>query len=96
MAIRNFVTGKNVPSDRTKCRYSGNAPFGYAFLDGQLVLDVKEHLIVRKILKLRQSGRSTHAIADELNGQNLRPRFAKKWDRRGVYSIIKRESKNKN
>jgi len=53
-------------------------------------------LIVRKILKLRQSGRSTHAIADELNGQNLRPRFAKKWDRRGVYSIIKRESKNKN
>jgi len=95
LAIRNFITGQNIPSDKTKCRYPGAAPFGYAFLDGQLVLDVKKHLIVRKILKLNQSGKSNQAIADELNNQKLRPRFATKWERRGVFAVIKREQKNK-
>jgi hypothetical protein len=38
-------------------------------LDGKLIVDPKEQLIIRKILKLRQSGISLRAIADELNHQ---------------------------
>jgi hypothetical protein len=93
MALRNFVTGKNIPKDKTKFRRSGVAPFGYAFLDGQLKLDIKEHLIVRKILKLHQSGNSTTAIAETLNDQKIKTRKGSTWTRGMVLIIIKREEK---
>ncbi|MBC7427594.1 MAG: hypothetical protein H7336_03215 [Bacteriovorax sp.] len=49
---RNYVTGKNVLKDWTKTLYIGHPPFGRIYLDGNLVMDPKDYLIARRILRL--------------------------------------------
>jgi hypothetical protein len=71
-----------------KC--AGYAPYGFAYLDGQLVIDPKEHIIVRKILKLRQHGLSYRAIANELNKQKIPTRNGKSWYLSFIKTIIDR------
>ncbi len=74
-----------------KC--AGYPPFGHAYLDGKLIIDPKEQLIIRKILKLRQSGMSLRAIANELNHQKVPTRTGKRWYLSFVKTIIDRNQK---
>jgi hypothetical protein len=91
--IRNYVTGKNVPKDWTKTKHSGHPPFGRTYLDGNLVMDPKEHLISRRILRLHQSGKSNQSIADILNAKKIPTRKGGQWSRSVVRTIIIRENK---
>jgi len=68
-------------------------PFGYDWLDGELVVDPKEHRVVQKILRLWRDGKSARLIADILNQQNTLTRMGKRWFHSSVNSVIKRETK---
>lgn len=67
MVLRNLVAGKKNSKVKPKNRRGGNIQFGWTYLDGSFVIDPKEYLIVRKILKLHQSDKSNQHIADFLN-----------------------------
>lgn len=79
MTLRNPLNGNAKNIDSKKNKRGGHTPFGYAYLDGQLVIDPKEQLIIRKILKLHHSGLSGIAIANELNMQKIPSRTGKTW-----------------
>ncbi len=96
MALRNPLNGNASTIDRTKSKRGGHTPYGYAYLDGQLLIDPKEQIIVRKILKLNQSGLSGNAISRELNNQKLPSRNGKSWSPSVVRGIIKNHLSNQN
>jgi hypothetical protein len=96
MALRNPQGGNASKIDRTKNKRGGHTPYGYAYLDGQLLLDPKEQIVVRKILKLHQSGLSGNAIARELNNQKIPSRNGKSWCPSVVRGIIKNHQSNQN
>jgi site-specific DNA recombinase len=96
MALRNPLNGNASKIDRTKNKRGGHTPYGYAYLDGQLLIDPKEQIIVRKILKLHQSGVSGNAIARELNNQKIPSRNGKSWCPSVVRGIIKNHLSNQN
>ena len=73
---RQTIKGEKLGKD-FKC--AGHPLFGYAYLDGKLIVDPKEQATIRKIIKLRQSGMSLRAIADELNHQKIPTRTGKAW-----------------
>jgi len=79
MSLRNPLNGNARHIDRLHTKRGGSTLYGYAYLDGQLLLDPKEQIIVRKILKLHQSGMSGNAIANELNDQIIPSRTGKTW-----------------
>lgn len=95
MALRNPQGGNASKIDRTKNKRGGHTPYGYAYLDGQLLIDPKEQIIVRKILKFNQSGLSGNAIARKLNNQKIPSRNGKSWCPSVVREIIKRNKTNK-
>ena len=90
MALRNPMNGNASKIDSKQTKRGGHTQFGYAYLDGQLIIDPKEQLALRKILKLHKSGKSNQAIADELNCQKVPTRSGKPWIRSVVRSIIRR------
>jgi DNA invertase Pin-like site-specific DNA recombinase len=94
MALRNPLNGNASKIDGTKNKRGGHTPYGYAYLDGQLLIDPKEQIIVRKILKLHQSGLSGNAIVRELNNQKIPSRIGKSWSPSVVREIIKRNKLN--
>ena len=94
MALRNPLNGNAIHIDRLHTKRGGHTPYGYAYLDGKLLLDPKEQIIVRKILKLHQSGLSGNAIAKELNHQKVPSRTGKSWSPCVVRRIIKLNQSN--
>jgi hypothetical protein len=68
----------------------GHTPYGFAYLDGQFVIDPVEHLVVRQIMKLYQEGKSIKTIADELNHQKVPTRLRRSWQKSVIQSIIER------
>jgi len=90
---RQTIKGEKLCKD-FKC--AGHPPFGYAYLDGKLIVDPKEQLLIRKILKLRQSGISLRAIAEELNNQKISTRTGKDWYLSFVKTIIDRNQNQLN
>ena len=89
MALRNPLNGNAIHIDRLHTKRGGHTPYGYAYLDGQLIIDPKEQIIVRKIMKLHQSALSGNAIAKELNRQKIPSRTGKSWSPCVVRRIIK-------
>jgi lambda repressor-like predicted transcriptional regulator len=84
------ITGEKLGKD-FKC--ASHPPFGYAYLDGKLIVDPKEKVTIRKIIKLRQSGMSLRAIADELNHQKIPTRTGKAWYLSFVKTVLDRNQK---
>jgi len=89
MMLRNPLNGNAAHIDRLHTKRGGHTPYGYAYLDGQLLVDPKEQTIVRKIMKLHHSGLSGNAIAKELNHQKIPSRTGKSWSPCVVRRIIK-------
>lgn len=87
ISLRNPANG-NI--DRTKNKRGGPTPYGYAYLDGKLLIDPKEQIGVRKILKLRQDGQTFQAIADELNHKKTPTSSGKPWVKSVISSIFLR------
>lgn len=95
ITLRNPLNGNARHIDRLHNKRGGHTPYGYAYLDGQLIVDPKEQIIVRKIMKLHQSGLSGNAIAKELNRQKIPSRTGKSWSPCVVRRIIKLNQSNK-
>jgi len=68
-------------------------PYGFAWLEGKLVMDPHEYKVVLKIMNLWHFGKSLTAIADFLNGQKIPTRMGKQWFHSAVGAIVKRQSK---
>jgi hypothetical protein len=69
--LRTFPNANVKGKDRTKAKLVGNTPYGYAYHDGKLVIDPREQVALRLMLKLSKSGRSNQYIADELNRKKI-------------------------
>jgi hypothetical protein len=95
LPIRDFKNVKNLPEDCHSYKKVGQPPYGFTYLDGKLVLDPKEHLIVRKIMSLWHRGMSMRAIALELTAKKITNRKGTKWHHGVISSIIKHQKKLK-
>lgn len=87
-ALRNTLNGNASKIDNKRNKRGGSTPFGYAYLEGKLLMDPKEQIALRKILKLWKDGKSYQAITDELNNQKIQTRSGKPWVRSVVRSIV--------
>lgn len=87
-ALRNPINDNASKIDNKRTKRGGSTPFGYAYLDGTLLMDPKEQIAIRKILNLWKSGKSYQAIADELNDKKISTRSGKPWIRSVVRSLI--------
>jgi DNA invertase Pin-like site-specific DNA recombinase len=90
MALRNYVTGRNVPDSRSSAQKPGRAPFGYAYLDGRLEINPKEYSTVKQILNLWKSGKKFNAIAVHLNTKKIPSRNQTNWTRSVIRAIVLR------
>lgn len=90
MTLRNPINGNTSKIDRTQNKRGGHTPYGYAYLDGQLLVDPKEQIVIRKILKLRQDSQTFQAIADELNRHKIPTRSGKPWIKSVIRSVVLR------
>ena len=87
-ALRNPHNGNASKVDNKRTKRGGSTPFGYAYLDGKLLMDPKEQIALRKIFSLWKSGKSYQAIASELNDKKIPTRSGKPWIKSVVRSII--------
>jgi hypothetical protein len=90
VAIRNFSRGQTSKPDLTQVIRSGNTPYGFAYLEGKLVVDPREYQIVIEIYRLWKLGQSLRAICHYLNGHKVPTRFGKKWRHEVIKKIIER------
>lgn len=91
VAIRDFSNGQKYKSALFGAMGPGATPYGYAYLEGKLVIDPREYKTVLEILRLWQSVQSTRAIARILNERKLFTRQQKRWHHVAVRKIIERE-----
>jgi hypothetical protein len=96
LALRKQFSGKGKNYCLDKSRRGGGCPYGFAFFDGQLVVDPKETLIVRQIMKLHFEDKSNLAIAKYLNGKKIPTRLHGSWRDSTIRLIIKRQKEIKN
>jgi hypothetical protein len=89
--LRNFQKDKTAKPKRPSAMRGGTIPYGYAYLEGQLVKHPTEFTIVLKVMKLWTSGKSSRAIAKQLNAQKVATRLGKSWTHSVINSIIKRQ-----
>jgi DNA invertase Pin-like site-specific DNA recombinase len=66
-----------------------NAPFGYKFKNGRLVVVEEEALVVREIFDLYRRGSTLREIANSLNSRGIRTKKNKKWSIWAVRRILK-------
>ncbi len=66
-------------------------PYGYSVIQGKLVINPQEYETVLTIMDFWKSGKTTYAIAKTLDEKNTPPRRSKKWCRKTISTIIKRE-----
>jgi hypothetical protein len=65
-------------------------PYGYAYLEGKLVIDPKKYKTVHEIYRQWQKRKNNRAIARNLNDQKITTRAGKKWTNEIIKRIIDR------
>jgi len=65
-------------------------PYGYAWLEGRLVLDPREYKVVLEAVRLWRKGQSLTAIARHLNDKKVSTRMGKRWTHAVIGAIVKR------
>ena len=66
-------------------------PYGYANVDGEMIVVPDEAETIRKIFADLLDGKSTHRIAEELNAMGIHTRKGPKWNANTINGIIKNE-----
>jgi hypothetical protein len=69
---------------------SGKRPFGFADLEGKLVVDLHEYKVLLEIHKRWRSGESLRAICRILNSRGVKARTARSWKHNTIKQIIER------
>lgn len=67
----------------------GKAPFGYYWLDDELMTDEEKAIWVRRIFKWRQDGLSYRKIAARLNECGVTTNTGKPFNRQSIMNILK-------
>lgn len=101
LPLRKNKSAKKLETKRQIIVKGGGVPYGYAYLEGQLLIDPKEYKNILKIYRQWQNAQSYRAIARHLNDQKITTRAGKKWTNEIIKRIIDRhesdlkKSKNK-
>ena len=66
-------------------------PYGYDAVDGNLVVNESQAVIVRFIFAEILSGKGTHKIADELNSRNLPTKKGDRWTATTIRGMVANE-----
>ena len=66
-------------------------PYGYANVEGEMVVIPEQAEVVKKIFADTLDGRSTHSIAQKLNRQNVPSKKGGKWTASTIKGIINNE-----
>ena len=66
-------------------------PYGYANIDGEMVIVPEQAEVVKQIFTDTLAGKSTHAIAKELNELGVKSKKGSKWTAGTVNAIIRNE-----
>lgn len=66
-------------------------PYGYANINGEMVIVPEQAEIVKRVFAETLVGKSTHAIAKELNECNIPSKKGGKWSSGSINAIIKNE-----
>lgn len=66
-------------------------PYGYANVDGEMVIVPEQAAVVRQMFEDTLAGKSTHAIAKELNERGIASKRGGKWTPGTVNAIIRNE-----
>lgn len=69
-------------------RYSGIAPFGYKFENGQIVKCEAEQRVIKSLKELREMGLTYKQIADKLNDRGLFNRNGGNWNKSTIYKAL--------
>lgn len=83
------MKARNVPRRSWRKAIRPNAPYGYAWLSGELVMNPLEYKNVQLILEI-SAGKRPHQIAEYLNQKGVKPRRGTKWFARTITDIIER------
>ncbi|MGE0633249.1 MAG: recombinase family protein [Pseudobdellovibrionaceae bacterium] len=86
------MKANNIPRRSWRKAVRPNAPYGYAWLSGELVINPLEYKNVRLILEISKAGKRPHQIAEYLNQKGVKPRRGKRWFARTITDIILREA----
>lgn len=68
-----------------------NTPYGYDYVDGQIMVNQEQARVVKRIFTAALSGKGTQKIANELNAQGLEPIRGKKWTSSTIRGILGNE-----
>lgn len=66
-------------------------PYGYANVDGEMVVVPKQAEVVKRIFADTLAGKSTHVIAGVMNAEGIQPKKGKNWSPGAVNAILKNE-----
>jgi site-specific DNA recombinase len=91
---------REIISERTKTalavkrengqRISGQAPYGFRFEDGNLVIDDDEQVVIAKIHELHRQGNSIRGIVHFLEANGYRNRNHRPFGRNEVWTILRK------
>ena len=66
-------------------------PYGYANVNGKMVIVPEEAKVVKQIFKMTISGQGSYVIAKALNAQGIQSKLGNKWHSSTVKGILKNE-----
>lgn len=66
-------------------------PYGYTNVDGKMVVVPEQAVVVRQMFEDTLAGKSTHAIAKELNDRGIASKKGGKWAPGAINAIIRNE-----
>jgi site-specific DNA recombinase len=80
---------------KSQKKRTGKIPWGHRLENDRLVVDNYEQFITNHIFKLKEQGLTCYKIAQELNEQKYKRRYANPWTHRHVQTIIENYPKHK-
>lgn len=90
MPLRKNKSAKKLKSKRQVVEKGGAVPYGFAYLEGKLLMDPKEYKVVLEIYRQWQKAQSYRAVARYLNGKKITTRAGKEWTNEIIKRIIDR------
>lgn len=69
----------------------GYVPYGYRWKDGEILVDPEQAEIIKRIFRELLSGKSTEAIAKELNQEQVPTKKSGRWTSTSIRDIIRNE-----
>lgn len=91
VAIGTNQENKSARALKQKFMRGGKTPYGYCYLENELVIDPREYKNVLEMVRLKVAGKSLRAICDALNGKGIFTRQGNRWKHEVVKNIIKRQ-----